>query len=266
MDKNNSKKQVSKPVKEELKCPDCDQVFAHQRSLLRHDFAVHWGQKHVCNCGKQFPRKDSLKRHKRGCPGVLIQGTIVDITPYTRPVSSTQENTTSTLKAGHSLKNTDYIIRKTPKKVVIPWTPPSSSFFPKPAHLSIQAQIDRKKVLDRELFGEDTSPDQIRSPSPTTRLEDVDLTEDLQLSESSSCTSMELSDLDEPTPGTSAQADTTPVSAAKKLATLQDTLLEVLSDLTMVQQMAASRRRLTAIHEELHVFHVRMQDLIKQHL
>ena len=111
MDKNTSITEDSTPQKEEFKCPDCDQVFAQKRSLLRHDFAVHWGQKHICNCGKQFPRKDSLKRHRRGCPGVLIQGTIVNITPYNRPASTTQENTLSTPKAGHSLQQ-DYIIRK----------------------------------------------------------------------------------------------------------------------------------------------------------
>ena len=262
MDENILNTEDPTPQKEEFVCPDCDQVFAQKRSLLRHDFTVHWERKHICSCGKQFPRKDSLKRHKRGCPGVLIQGTIVNITPYTRPVSTTQENTPSTSKAGHTLQP-DYIIRKKIKKVA-PWTPPSSSFFPKPQPLPTPAKLERKRALERELFGEDdTSTDPYRSTSPTTRLEEIDLQEDLHLSDSSD--SMELSDLDEPTQGPSAPVDATPVSADNKPSTIQDSILEVLSDLTVVQDLAA-KKPLVLIHEELITFHTKIQGLINSHL
>ena len=71
------------PRKEKIfKCNDCDASFAQRWSLTRHDFAVHQGQKHQCSCGKQFPCKDHLKRHKQKCPGQLIQGQIVDIQPF----------------------------------------------------------------------------------------------------------------------------------------------------------------------------------------
>ena len=59
-----------KDASNELRCPDCKQVFSHTSSLSRHKSSQCGALKSfVCNsCDRQFQRKDSLARHcNDGC-------------------------------------------------------------------------------------------------------------------------------------------------------------------------------------------------------
>ena len=76
---------------------------------------------------------------------------------------------------------------------------------------------------------------------------------------------MELSDLEEPTQAPLAPVDATPVTSTSSSATIQDSILEVLSDLTVIQDLATNKT-LDKIHEELSAFHVKLQGLIKTNL
>ena len=264
----NSSPGPSKPAEEDkqFKCEDCDASFAHKRTLIRHDFAVHWSQSHQCSCGKQFPRRDVLKRHKRACPGVLITGTIVNILPLDSLLGpKTAIEGTPTPKLGHSLvkkQQPDYIIRKqTPK--VAPWKRPSSAVFT-PSKKPLTQKESKKLEID--LFGED---DDVPTPScssqPTKKKAKSTIEIDLYLS-SDSDTDVELEFSDpEVTIEPLNESATQDAPADHQDMSLQDCILKVLSDLTTIQEANAkgSHFNWIEIQREIEYFHGNLQELLK---
>ena len=114
--------------------------------------------------------------------------------------------------------------------------------------------------MQHELFGEDDliiGPTRSTYPrqEPQPRL----LVEDLALS-SYSEDSLEISDTeDEPA---STEDSYTPATIDMSSNTIQDSILEVLSDLTMIQELAQNKD-CQEIHTELSHFHTKLQVLIK---
>ena len=246
-----------------FKCSDCDANFAQERSLKRHDQHVHWGQSFSCTtCGKKFGRADSCKRHRRDCSGTPIKGTLISILPLDHILGPAGHpvGVTPTSKAGQTLiknKFPDYIIRK--KVKVTPWEPPKSATF-KPSTASCTITVEESRKLDRELFGED---DLTRSPkictSPPSKVNTVDLADDLYLSTDSDSVPSDFEDVvrSPNSSHVSNMADYTPSGR------IQDTMMEIMSDLTIIQEMS-STKDVETLHPCMQEFHQVIQKKIKE--
>ena len=44
-------------------CPYCEKSFSEKKICREHCTSIHLGQKHVCECGKEFNWKKSFKKH-----------------------------------------------------------------------------------------------------------------------------------------------------------------------------------------------------------
>ena len=118
-------------------------------------------------------------------------------------------------------------------------------------------QADQRRQLERELFGEDA----VVSPPETTPAKQGSLLEeDLHLSDDSD-ESVSLSDMEDDTPLTTEVTAMDPLNPAGE--SIQDTILHVLSDLTIIQYMSQKQAKLVDIHQELNTFHSKLQGLIR---